>query len=330
MSEITSKEWQAFLDTQENVHILQTDQWGELKSRFGWETHVFVNRNCGAQVLLRKLPLGFHIGYIPMGPIGVPNKDLLNEIQSFCKQNKCIFLKIEPDMWEEDFPGSALRPMLGGWSESKPIQPANTIVLRLDGEPEEWLALMKQKTRYNVRLAAKKGVIIEESDSIDTFYSLMIETGERDAFGVHSKEYYQAAFDLFKSNAACKLFIASYEGTPLAGIMVFISGNRAWYFYGASNNVERNRMPTYLIQYEAMKYCAERGCTTYDLWGIPDADEETLENEFMNRNDGLWSVYRFKRGFGGDIKRMAGAWDKVFIMPLYRAYLWWSGRNADS
>ena len=329
MSEITSNEWQTFLNTQENVHILQTAQWGKLKSQFGWEAHFFTHEDCGAQVLLRKLPLGFHIAYLPMGPVGKPNQDLLVEIQSFCKKNKCIFLKIEPDMWEEDFPASALSSVLEGFSESKSIQPANTIVLSLNGDAETWLSRMKQKTRYNVRLAAKKGVVIEDSESIDTFYSLMIETGERDAFGVHSKSYYQTAFDLFKSNDTCKLFIASFEGTPLAGIMVFISGNRAWYFYGASNNVERNRMPTYLIQFEAMKYCAESGCTSYDLWGIPDADTETLENEFMNRKDGLWSVYRFKRGFGGEIKRLAGAWDQVYIKPLYNLYRWWSNRNAQ-
>ena len=328
MSKVTSNEWQVFLEKQENVHILQTAQWGELKSRFGWEAHTFVNHQYGAQVLLRKLPLGYHIGYIPMGPIGEPNQDLLEEIHSFCKKMKCIFLKIEPDMWEEAYPGSALQPLMEGLTESKSIQPANTIVLRLDGDAEEWLARMKQKTRYNVRLAAKKGVVIEESDSIDVFYSLMIETGERDAFGVHSKAYYQAAFDLFQNSGSCKLFFATYAGTPLAGIMVFISGDRAWYFYGASNNIERNKMPTYLIQFEAMKYCTERGCTSYDLWGIPDADAETLESEFMNRKDGLWSVYRFKRGFGGDIKRMIGAWDQVYIKPIYTLYQWWSNRNA--
>ena len=328
MSEITSNDWKTFLEKQENVHILQTAQWGELKSRFGWEVHAFVNQQYGAQVLLRNLPLGFHIGYIPMGPIGVPNQDLLEEIQLFCKRNKCIFLKIEPDIWKDEYLGSAIQPLLVGLTESKSIQPANTVVLNLNGDPEEWLSRMKQKTRYNVRLAEKKGVVIEESTSIDTFHSLMVETGERDAFGVHSKEYYQAAFDLFQSSDTCKLFIASYEGTPLAGIMVFISGDRAWYFYGASNNIERNRMPTYLIQYEAMKYCAERGCTSYDLWGIPDADAETLENEFMNRKDGLWSVYRFKRGFGGEIKRMVGAWDQVYIKPLYTLYQWWSNRNV--
>ena len=328
MSKITSEEWKTFLQKQEDVHILQTAEWGLLKSKFGWDTHAFVNDQCGAQVLLRKLPLGYHIGYIPMGPVGIPDQFLFQEIREFCKNKKCIFLKIEPDIWQDDFSESDFSEFFEELQRGKSIQPPNTIVINLEGEVEIWLNRMKQKTRYNVRLAAKKGVVIEESQSIDTFHELMLETGERDAFGVHSKEYYQSAFDLFSSTDSCKLFIASFDGKPLAGIMVFISGSRAWYFYGASNNVERNRMPTYLIQWEAMKYCAERGCKTYDLWGIPDGNEDALEAQFMERNDGLWSVYRFKRGFGGNIRRLIGAWDDVYHPFLYKLYRWWSERNA--
>jgi lipid II:glycine glycyltransferase (peptidoglycan interpeptide bridge formation enzyme) len=328
MSKVNSENWQAFLQQQENVHILQTAGWGLLKSKFGWEAHAFIRDNSGAQVLLRKLPLGYHIGYIPFGPIGIPSEELLLEIREFCKSKKCVFLKIEPDIWQESFPGSEYEAIFAKLQKSKSIQPPNTILISLDGEAEEWLNRMKQKTRYNVRLAAKKGVVIEESNSIDTFHELMLETGERDAFGVHSKNYYQTAFDLFKTTDSCKLFIASYEGKPLAGIMVFISGDRAWYFYGASNNVERNRMPTYLIQWEAMQYCANRGCRTYDLWGIPDESEDFLEEKFMDRSDGLWSVYRFKRGFGGKIKRLIGAWDDVYHPLLYKLYQWWSERNV--
>ena len=96
--------------------------------------------------------------------------------------------------------------------------------------------------------------------------------------------------------------MAEYEGRPLAGLMVFARGSRSWYFYGASNDEERNRMPTYLLQWEAMRWAKARGCSEYDLWGIPDADEEALEAGFASRSDGLWGVYRFKRGFGGTIK----------------------------
>ena len=116
------------------------------------------------------------------------------------------------------------------------------------------------------------------------------------------------------------MFIAKYEDQPLAAIMVFIRGERAWYFYGASNNIERNRMPTYLLQWEAMRWAAGRGVSQYDLWGIPDFPEEQLEQEFTARADGLWGVYRFKRGFGGEIVRSAGVYQKVLNHPISALY----------
>ena len=153
---------------------------------------------------------------------------------------------------------------------------------------------------------------------------MMEVTGERDEFGVHTGEYYRRAYQLFHhqddQKNMCELLIASYQGTPLAGLMAFATGQRAWYLYGASNNKERNRMPTYLIQSAAIQWARQRGCTEYDLWGVPDYDEDTLEAQFSERSDGLWGVYRFKRGFGGELKRSAGAYDKVYRPLLYKAY----------
>jgi len=145
-------------------------------------------------------------------------------------------------------------------------------------------------------------------------------TGTRDQFGIHSRDYYHDAFALFSEKGKCKLFIAKYEDIPLAGIMVFASGNRAWYFYGASNNQERNRMPTYLLQWKAMKWAASQGCTEYDLWGVPDEEVGILESEFANRVEGLWGVYRFKRGFGGEIKRTSGVFEFVLNRSQFRIY----------
>jgi peptidoglycan pentaglycine glycine transferase (the first glycine) len=109
--------------------------------------------------------------------------------------------------------------------------------------------------------------------------------------------------------------------------MVFRLGVRAWYFYGASSDEERNRMPTYLLQWEGMRWAAGQGCLEYDLWGIPDEEEAVLEEQFSNRSDGLWGVYRFKRGFGGEMTRSVGAWDRVYNPLLYRLYQFWSGRR---
>jgi len=109
--------------------------------------------------------------------------------------------------------------------------------------------------------------------------------------------------------------------------MVFAHGDRAWYFYGASSNTHRNRMPSYILQWEAMKWARSQGCLEYDLWGVPDVDLEYLESNFQNRSDGLWSVYRFKRGFGGELKKALGPWDRVYHPTLYSFYRWWVGRR---
>jgi lipid II:glycine glycyltransferase (peptidoglycan interpeptide bridge formation enzyme) len=119
-----------------------------------------------------------------------------------------------------------------------------------------------------------------------------------------------------------ELLVAEFEGKPLAALMVFARGRRAWYMYGASTDEERNRMPTYLLQWEAMKWARSKGAEEYDLWGVPDEDEKTLEANFETRHDGLWGVYRFKRGFGGELKRAEQARDRVFNPLLYRLYLW--------
>jgi lipid II:glycine glycyltransferase (peptidoglycan interpeptide bridge formation enzyme) len=105
--------------------------------------------------------------------------------------------------------------------------------------------------------------------------------------------------------------------------MAFSQGKRAWYLYGASSNEHRDIMPTYLLQWEAMLWARTRGCTQYDLWGVPDAEERTLEAEFMQRSDGLWGVYRNKRGFGGQLHRAAGPWERVYSPLVYRIYSWW-------
>ena len=178
---------------------------------------------------------------------------------------------------------------------------------------------MKPKCRYNIRLAEKKGVTVRAWDDIPAFHEMMTVTGGRDNFGVHSLEYYQRAYELFHPKGTCELLVAEYEGKPLASLMVFANGKRAWYVYGASNDQERNRMPTYLLQWEAIRWAKARGCEEYDLWGVPDENEEILEANFETRHDGLWGVYRFKRGFGGQLKRAAQALDRVYNPLLYWA-----------
>jgi lipid II:glycine glycyltransferase (peptidoglycan interpeptide bridge formation enzyme) len=241
------------------------------------------------------------------------------ELDQLCRQHRAVFIKVEPDTWEDEENRTALytagfRP--GAYN----IQPRRTLVLDITGDEEDILARMKQKTRYNIRLAERKGVRVSVTEDVETFSSLMQVTGERDAFGVHTRAYYQRAFQLFNPPGMCALFLADYQDQPLAGLMAFAHGKRAWYFYGASDNQYRNLMPTYLVQWGAIRWARAHGCATYDLWGVPDQNEEDLEARFSDCTDGLWGVYRFKRGFGGELKRASSAWDKIYNPLGYLVY----------
>ncbi|HUG35178.1 MAG TPA: peptidoglycan bridge formation glycyltransferase FemA/FemB family protein [Anaerolineales bacterium] len=320
---VSLTDWNHFLASHPNAHLLQTGEWGELKSAFGWKPVRIVNGKEGAQILFRKMPLGFTVGYIPKANFDRP---LLPEIDTVCKHNRAIFLKLEPDSWENLTPDTWIqRPERSRRVElrtsSHNIQPPRTIIVDIRGTEEEILARMKQKTRYNIRLADKKGVTVRAWDDIESFHKMMLVTGGRDNFGVHSLEYYRRAYELFHPKGMCEILVAEYEGKPLAALFVARNGNRAYYLYGASTDEERKRMPTYLLQWEAMTWAKANGSEEYDLWGVPDEDEATLEANFETRHDGLWGVYRFKRGFGGELKRAAQALDRVYNPLLYWAYL---------
>lgn len=342
MPELTIPAWDAFILDYPDAHLLQTSAWGALKSEFGWEVARFTNsagdHTLGAQVLFRRLPLGYSIAYLPKGPVGdLPAEDWFapeafwTQLDQMCKRRKAIFLKVEPDTWESEGSVENERATILARRfrrSEQSIQAPRTLVVSLAGDEDQILSRMKQKTRYNIRLALKKGVVVRASSDVDVFYRLMQVTGERDAFGVHSLDYYRRVYELFHPLGQCELLLAEYQGEPLAGLMVFAYGARAWYFYGASSNEQRQRMPTYLLQWEAMRWARKQGCLYYDLWGVPDADLESLEASFTGRHDGLWGVYRFKRGFGGDLKRSSGPWDRVYAPGLYLLYRWWLRARA--
>ncbi len=341
-------EWDAYVSAHPQAHILQLPAWGALKARFGWRASCIALATesqivAGAQLLYRPLPLRLgNLAYIPKGPLTPPDwweqpaqmAPLWAAIHAEARRQGARWIKVEapdPPLHErgtiptgeaEKRRYTAALSAAGFHLGPQNIQPVRTIVLDITPAPEEILARMKQKTRYNIRLSEKKEVVIRQASAEDvgSFAAMMAITGVRDAFGVHTPGYYRAAYDLFAPTGRAALFIASYAGQDLAGVMVFALGHTAWYFYGASSNEERNRMPTYAAQWAAIQWARERGCALYDLWGVPDEDEATLEAGFSQRDDGLWGVYRTKRGWGGVVIRRMPAWDYVYSRPVYAAY----------
>ena len=322
--------WDELVAATPHGHLLQSWAWGELKARFGWRVQRVLAGEALAQVLFRSLPGGLgSIAYVPKGPL-VDHSDaasvgaLLDAIRPLAREQRAICLKIEPDL--EDNPALVERLRALGFRPSpQVIQPRRTILVDLTADGDDLLQRMKQKTRYNVRLAARKGVTVRAGSEADlpSFYELMETTAQRDGFGIHTRAYYEAAHHLFVEAGQGQLLLAEYEGRLLAGLVVLGLGGgsrTACYMYGASSDEHRNLMPTYLLQWEAMLWAKEHGFREYDLWGVPDEDEATLEAGFTKRYDGLWGVYRFKRGFGGRLRRTIGAWDLVYAPLRYRLY----------
>jgi len=337
--------WDAFVAAHPDAHTLQLAAWGTLKSQFGWKAQrvAIVNRNgaiiAGAGVLYRPLPL--HLGtmaYIPAGPLFAVDASaeadaaLWRAIRNAARSQRAAFVKVEPCNWYRPRPDLPKRLIDAGFQPSpQTVQPPRTVVLDISGSEEDIRKRMNESTRRKTKLGPKHevNVRVAKRAEVSSFNQLMHVTGQRDGFGVHDPAYYEKAFELFAENSAgnCALLLASYAGQDLAGLMIFRCGENAYYLYGASSNEERNRMPTYIIQWEAIRWAKAQGAIRYDLWGAPDEDETTLEAQFQERRDGLWGVYGFKRGFGGQVVRSVGAWDKPYNRLLYTAYRWYLSRR---
>jgi peptidoglycan pentaglycine glycine transferase (the first glycine) len=331
----TPEQWDSFVRAQSRAHFLQLSGWGTLKSTYGWKAArvAFANDQgdliAGAQLLFRPLPLRLGtLAYLPMGPYhtaefsserGYPL--LWKAIHQTAKQHHAAFLKWEPGIFEAE-PPYPVPSDIGFRTSPQTVQPPRTILLDIRGTDDEILARMNQGTRRKIRQSLKNDIRYFEGtrEDVAKFNGMMQTTGARNEFGVHEPAYYERAYDLFVPQGDAALFLAAHEGDDLAGIMVFISGTTAQYVYGASSNVKRNLMGAYGVQWAAIQWARARGCTTYDLWGIPDEDEATLEAQFESRSDSLWGVYGFKRGWGGRVVRSLGAWDYVYNPLVYAAY----------
>lgn len=340
----TPDQWDAFVAAQPRAHVLQLSAWADLKRAFGWEADrvALVEDDqiiAGAQLLFRRLP--FRLGtmaYLAMGPYiskGLSDDvrtrtivSLQNIIDTCAKEHQAAFLKWEPGIPESDTVEvrHALplptQPELRFHPSPQTIQPPRTILIDISGDDDSILARMNQGTRRKIRQSQKNGIRYWEASraEVSIFNAMMQTTGTRNTFGVHTPEYYELAYDLFVPKGYAALILAEHEGDTLAGIMVFAVGKTAWYLYGASSDMKRNLMAAYGVQWAAIQWAKACGCTVYDMWGIPDDDEATLEAQFQERSDGLWGVYGFKRGWGGQVVRSLGAWDKVYNPVVYNAY----------
>jgi peptidoglycan pentaglycine glycine transferase (the first glycine) len=354
------EEWNALIASLPNPHLLQTWEWAQVKATYGWQPMSFVWRDqssgasslqmhieASAIILKRVISIvGFSskmcILYCPKGPLmdwgnSSTRRRVLDDLQRFAQQQGGIFLKLDPDVvlgygipgsqeFVEDASGHAVMADLTqrGWRfSSDQIQFRNTVLIDLSPSEEDVLARMKQKTRYNIRLADKKGVTIRTGsiDDLHMLYQMYAETSIRDGFVIRNEQYYRTVWTTFmragrsKITPSAESLIAEVDGEPIAAIFVFYFAGRGYYLYGMSRVVHRDKMPNYLLQWEAMRRTKASGCKTYDLWGAP---------EFIAETDPMWGVFRFKEGLGGQVLRTLGAWDYApnhFWYKLYTEFM---------
>jgi lipid II:glycine glycyltransferase (peptidoglycan interpeptide bridge formation enzyme) len=355
----TPNHWNEQIASLPGTHLLQTEQWGQFKAQYGWRPHWLMwdetrfsisnsqsaisNPLAACLVLQRGIPIGgfaarLSVMYAPKGPLldwadARLRQRVLADLGEFAKRQGAIFIKIDPDLLlgtgvpgspndQPNATGQVVQAELQalGWRFSgEQIQFRNSVLIDLTPPADDLLAQMKQKTRYNIRLAERKGVTVRTgtSDDYGLLYRMYAETSVRDGFVIRDETYYRAVWGAFESlqvedpQPCMEPLIAEVDGEPVGAVVIFRFAGRAWYLYGMSRDTHREKMPSYLLQWEAMRRAKAAGCAVYDLWGAPDVFDES---------DSMWGVFRFKEGLGGYVARTLGAWDLPVRPLVYKLY----------
>ncbi|MDR2909489.1 MAG: peptidoglycan bridge formation glycyltransferase FemA/FemB family protein [Oscillospiraceae bacterium] len=319
-------EYEGFIRSHPQGGITQSAGWHSVKAE--WRREVVVSRNGrgeiagGMSVLIRRMPIfGAAMLYSPRGPVcdlhdeGVL-RDLKAGADALAKKHKAYIFKMDPDIDARDEIFTSIAKSMGfkiftGGDGFETVQPRFNWRLYLEGKSEdEILAGMKQKTRYNIRVAIKKGVEIRVmgKEALGDFTRLMAVTGERDGFTVRSAAYFARMLEAL--GGSVKLYMAYLEGKAVAGAVTSNYAGKCCYLYGASDNENRNAMPTYLLQWEMIREAIRSGCTLYDFQGVSGN---------LSEDNPLYGLYKFKSGFGGSLDETPGEFDLVY-MPV-RAWL---------
>ena len=328
ISDSERENWDRFVASCPGAPVLQSYEWGEIKRGSGWEPIRIAfgeegggfgpSKIAGAvSILKRKVPgAPFSLFYAPRGPV-VQEGDLqtlqaiFDELPVWAKAHGALALKIDPFILEDDRPRIAVLQRNGFLHQSKQVQPRSTMIIDLIPNEDDLMAGFESKTRYNIRLAEKKGVTVREDsteEGVKIFYRLSQETSRRDEFLIHPLSYYQRVRRELVDRGMAALFHATHEGKPIASVFVFKFGSWCWYMYGASSNAYRNVMPNHALHWHIIRWAKAQGLTHYDLWGIPSDPRE---------GHPLYGVYRFKKGFNGKLVKLAGVYDRPFRKILY-------------
>lgn len=320
-------EYEEFIQSSPKGNFSQSTLWAKVKTDWNFEA-VIVRDGDGKiegtmGVLVRKVPVfGATMLYSPRGPVcDVHNEDVMRRLKegvdAIAKKHKAYIYKIDPDVKSDDTVFADICKNIGFTipQQSKNfegIQPRYVFRLYLDGRDEEQLlASFHQKTRYNIRVAIKKGVEvkIEDTSKVEDFYNIMLETGIRDNFVIRNAAYFKRLLESLGEHA--RLYMAYLDGKPIAGTIAIWYGDKVWYLYGASSDSYRNVMPNYLLQYEMIKWAVEKNCRVYDFRGVSGD---------ISEDNPLYGLYRFKKGFNGEFTEFIGEL-RVIYKPAVNNFL---------
>lgn len=335
--------------------LFQTVFWSRVKSRLGWQPRAFDLSSSGPAgdilVLTRSYGEGMTAAYVPQGPEHGPHPEqygpFLEELSHAMARHLdpgIAFIRYDLP-WQSQYsegdggtiPGRAwdgrpearLREMRMNfgtrtWNLRKApldLTVADTLVLDISGTSEEILSHMKPKTRYNIRLAERKGVRVFAAtvDMLPVFYDLYRQTSERNGFFACEYKYFSALFTAVADRADTSevhFLLATHKEHALAGAIITISGRTATYLFGASSNEKRNLMGPYAVQWEAIRLSRAKSCLTYDMGAVPPMDDPLHP---------FYGMYRFKAGFGGEVVHRSGTWDFPLDEAGYAKF-----RNAEA
>ncbi len=309
-------------------HPMQSFEWGEFRKATG----VTVVRRAvkSGDKLTHAFTLTFHkipktpfvIGYLPKGSL--PSNEELDEIKRIGKKYKAIFIQLEPNLvvnqhqteWQRFLQVSGVKPA------AHPLFTKYTYILDLTKPENELLEAMHPKTRYNIRLAERKGVTVTEKDTPDAFneyLKLTHETTNRQGFFAHTPTYHRIQWDIIPhqtekpyNQLSSHLLVARYENQPLTAWILFVFKNVLYYPYGASSDQHRNVMASNLMMWEAIRFGKKLGLANFDMWGAlgPDPDP----------HDPWYGFHRFKEGYGPTHTEFVGSYDLVIKPSLYKMY----------
>jgi len=325
------KEWNQVVN-----HPLQSWEWGEVKQKTGnkiirlaiLDSHKKIKQ--GYLFTLHKLPFNFTLANYTKGTW--LNNELLLYLKKYLRKQNCIFLKLEPEVWLEQAGQYCIPLFKKHWQDqgiefslsNSAVFARHTFILDLTLSEERLLSLMRPKTRYNIRLARKRGVQVknmsEHSQGFKIFYSLYQNTIQRQNYLGHNRIYHQEVWKRMHKNGLAKIYVAYYQGEPLVAYQLFYFKNVVYYLYGGSSTEYKEVMASNLLMWEVIRKAKQEGYTQFDFWGA-------LEKDYNSKHS--WAgFHRFKQGYGGIHKNYLPTIDVIFKPLEYKGFsLAWPIRN---